>query len=74
MCEQESFVCHLPNNAETTKCEDREGYQPDKALMISRISVELEQTYPEYPVLSISESASHSTNQPRGNYETYPTP
>ena len=67
MCKQKSLVCHLPYYPETTERKDREGYQPDKALMVSRISVEPEQTYPEYPVLSISESPSHSTNQPRGN-------
>ena len=64
MCKQESLICLLPNYPETTERKDREGYQPDKALIVSRISVELEQTYPEYPVLSISKSASHSTDQP----------
>jgi hypothetical protein len=64
MCKQESLVCHLPNYPETTKREDREGYQTDKALVISSVPMKAEQAYPEYPVLSVSESASHTTDQP----------
>ena len=41
MDEEESLVCHLPNNPETTKSEDSKGYQASEALGISRNSTQL---------------------------------
>jgi hypothetical protein len=35
MDKEESLVCHLPHNPETTKSEDSKGYQADETLLIS---------------------------------------
>lgn len=59
MDEEESLVCHLPNNPETTKSEDSKGYQANEALGISNNPTErAERThrtqycvYPKRPVI-----------------------
>jgi len=35
MDEEESLVCHLSHNSETTKSEDSKGYQANETLPIS---------------------------------------
>jgi len=41
MDEEKSFVCHLPNNPETTKSEDSKCYQANEALGISHNPIQL---------------------------------
>jgi uncharacterized protein YggE len=35
MDKEESLVCHLPHNPETTKSEDSKGYQANETLQVS---------------------------------------
>jgi len=39
MNKEESLVCHLPDDPETAKSEDSQGYQADKTLSVNTIQL-----------------------------------
>jgi hypothetical protein len=76
MYKEESLVCHLPDNPETTKSEDSKGYQANEALSVNTIQlVELNspiESNTEY--IQIDQSYQlHKPHRPIRSYESKST-